>query len=294
MPDLSPEIDTFIAEFDAAIEAHMEWTRRILRCTVLHTSPGEDVLAPMAHTLCRFGRWFILNRAHFEAIDVDFSRRIEAVHQTMHDSIRSICAAVMNGSPGKNADLEAFEKSQSELLTLLARLKTLMLSNAVRHDPLTGLPLRYGVENDFALCQKDAKRNRTLLYVVMIDVDHFKSINDCYGHPVGDLALRHLADTLKRSLRSNDPLYRFGGEEFLWIMRCKSAEEADQSAQRILTAIRMTPMPVSGNEPLALTATLGVAQVGEEEDISGVIKRADLALYEGKKAGRNRHVFAKL
>lgn len=292
MPDLSPEIDTFIAEFDAAIEAHMEWTRRILRCAVLHTSPGEDVLATMAHTLCRFGRWFMVNRIHFEAIDADSTRQVEAAHRTMHDSIRSICAAVMDGNPGKSADLEAFERSQSELLTLLARLKTLTLSNAVRHDPLTGLPLRYGIENDFSLCHKDARRNHTLLYVAMIDVDHFKLVNDNHGHPVGDLALRHLADTLRQAIRSNDPLYRFGGEEFLWLMRCESAEEAEQSAQRIITAVRMAPMPIGDSEPLALTVTLGVAQVGEEEEISNAIKRADFALYEGKKAGRNRYVIA--
>lgn len=290
MPDISPEIDAFISEFDAAIEAHMEWTRRILRCAVLHTSPGEDVLAPMAHNLCHFGRWFLLNRAHFEAIDADSVQHIEAVHQAMHDAIRSICADVMTGNPGQNADLEAFEQAQSELLTLLAKLKTLTLSNAVRHDPLTGLPLRYGIESDFTLCQKDAKRNCTLLYVVMIDIDHFKRVNDNFGHPVGDIALRHLADTLKRSIRGNDPLYRFGGEEFLWLMRCKSTEEAEQSARRIVTAIRTTPVPIADGEPLVLTVTLGLAQVGEDEEMSSAIKRSDVALYEGKNGGRDRYV----
>lgn len=292
MPDLSPEIGAFITEFDTAIEAHMDWTRRILRCAVLHTSPGEDVLAPMAHTLCRFGRWFKVNRVHFEALDMDSTLQVEAAHKAMHDSIRTICTAVMNGTPGRIIDLEAYERSQSELLTLLASLKTLTLSNAVRHDPLTGLPLRYGIENDFSLCLKDARRNHTLLYIAMIDIDHFKLVNDNHGHPVGDLALRHLAGTLRQAIRSNDPLYRFGGEEFLWIMRCETAEEAEQSAQRIITAMRMAPMPVSGSEPLALTVTLGIAQVDDEEDISSVIKRADAALYEGKRAGRDRYVIA--
>lgn len=294
MPDLSADTDTFISEFDAAIEAHMEWTRRILRCAVLRTSPGEDVLAPMAHNLCRFGRWFLLNRAHFESIDANSVQHVEAVHQAMHDAIRAICADVMSGRPGQNADLITFEQSQSELLTLLAKLKTLTLSNAVRHDHLTGLPLRYGIENDFALCQKDAQRTGTLLYAAMIDADHFKHINDSHGHPVGDMVLRHLASTLKGALRSNEPLYRFGGEEFLWLMRCKSVEEAEQSARRIVTTVRTTPVPIANGESLVLTVTLGLALVGEQEEMSSAIKRADVALYEGKNGGRDRYVIDNL
>ena len=293
MPDLFPETDIFIAELDAAVEAHMDWTRRILRCSVLRTSPGEDVLAPVAHTLCRFGCWFISNRSHFDAIDAQAAQRVEAVHQTMHDAIRSICTNVLAGKPGESANLEAFEQSQSELLVLLAQFKTLFLSNAVRHDPLTGLALRYGIEHDFILCQKDARRNRSLLYVVMIDIDHFKRINDNYGHPVGDIALRHLANTMKRTLRSNEPLYRFGGEEFLWLMQCNSIDEAELSANRLLTTIRTTPIPIADGQPIMLTVTLGLAQVGEQEELSSAVKRSDVALYEGKNAGRDRYVIAK-
>jgi diguanylate cyclase len=294
MPDLSAETDSFIAELDAAVEAHMNWTRRILRCAVLHTSPGEDVLAPLAHTLCRFGSWFRSNQAELEALDAQATQRVETVHQIMHDAIRSICSNILAGQLGEQADLETFEQSQFELLNLLARFKTLIISSAVRHDPLTGLPLRYGIEHDFTLYQKDAKRNRNLLYVTMIDVDHFKHINDRYGHLVGDLVLRHLADTLKHNLRSNEPLYRFGGEEFLWLMQCKSAGEAVQSAQRLVTTIRTTPVPIPGGQPITLTVTLGVAQVGEEEELSSAIKRSDVALYEGKEAGRDRYVIARL
>ncbi len=206
------QTDSFIVEFDAAIEAHMDWTRRILRCAVLHTTPGEDVMSPVAHTLCRFGHWFRLNMEYFKELDSESTPHVESLHQAMHDAIRNICADVMNGTPGKETDLQAFEHTQSELLTLLARLKTLCISNAVRHDPLTGLPLRHGIERDFALCMKNARRNHARVYAVLIDVDHFKRINDDHGHPTGDMVLRHLADMLRLSLRDNEPLYRFGGE----------------------------------------------------------------------------------
>ncbi len=292
MPELSPETDRFIAELDAAVEAHMDWTRRILRCAVLHASPGEDVLAPHAHTLCRFGGWFSANRSHFEALDAAGTQRIDEVHQTMHDAIRDICGNVLARLPGEPSQLEAFEASQSELLGLLARFKTLILANAVRHDPLTGLPLRYGVESDYELSQKDAARHGTRLYVVMIDADHFKSINDTYGHAVGDVVLRHLADVLRRTLRGNEPLYRFGGEEFLLLTQCRIRDEAALLAERIVATVRATPAPLPGGKSLPLTVTLGLAEVAAEEELASALARADAALYDGKQAGRDRWVAA--
>ena len=292
MPDLPAETDVLVAELDAAVEAHMDWSRRILRCAILRATPGDDVLDPMAHTLCRFGAWFTANRGEFEALDPASATRLEQVHQTMHDAIRSLCTQIMAGQPGLTGDLDQFEASQAELISLLANYKTLILSNAVRHDPLTGLPLRYNVESDFALYQKEARRNRTLLYVVMIDVDHFKPINDTYGHQVGDQVLRHVANTLKQGLRGDEPLYRFGGEEFLWLLKCKSPEEARKSARRILASVGTTPVPIDNGETLRLTITMGLAQAGEMEDLSSAIKRADMALYEGKQSGRNRYVIA--
>lgn len=292
MPDLKAQTERFAEELDAAVEAHMGWTRRILRCAVLHTPPGDDVTDPQAHTLCRFGGWFEANRGHFEALDAPAARRVEAAHRTMHDAIRALCVRIKHGQPGDGSDLDTFESSQSELLGLLADFKTLILSQTVRFDALTRLPLRYSIESDFALCQNEARRNRSLLYVAMIDVDHFKKVNDTYGHLAGDQVLRHLADTLKHTLRGNEPLYRFGGEEFLWLLKCRTAEEAKQSARRVLAAVGTTPVPVSDDEILRMTITLGLARVGEDETLTNAIERADAALYEGKRSGRNRYVFA--
>jgi diguanylate cyclase (GGDEF)-like protein len=292
MPTFSSETSKFVTELDAAIEAHMEWTRRVLRCAVLRTSPGEDVLDPLAHTLCRFGCWFMQNKAQFEKLNVPNTRKIDTVHQSMHDTIRSICADVLAGRIGQSTDLEAFERTQSELINLLSEFKTQFLANAVRHDPLTGLPLRYGIENEFNLIQRISKRNHFLLYTVMIDADHFKQINDTYGHPVGDIALRHLAEILKRFNRNNEPLFRFGGEEFLLLMQCKLPDEIHVAAQRFADTVRNSPVSISEDELITLTVTLGLSRVGDNEDLASAIKRADKALYEGKMAGRDRYVIA--
>jgi len=282
----------FITDLDAAVEAHMDWARRVLRSVVLHELPEADVLAPSAQTLCQFGRWFSSNRAHFEKCHAQNTRRLEDVHHSMHDAIRSICADVQAGRPGQGADLVLFERTQSELIRLLADFKTTFLAIAARHDPLTGLLLRHDIESDFIQLQKSCKRNNSLLYAVMIDVDRFKRINDRFGHPVGDTALRHVADTLRHSVRPDEPLYRFGGEEFLLLMQCHTPEAAAAPMQRIIHAVRNSPLPLPHGDPLALTVTMGLALASDEETLSSVVERADRALYRGKAAGRDCYVFS--
>ncbi|MBI5439279.1 MAG: diguanylate cyclase [Nitrosomonadales bacterium] len=292
MPDLSPELENFITELDAAVEAHLNWTRRVMRCAVLRTMPGEDALAPLSHTLCHFGCWFVSRQSDFEKLSVQNTKRILAIHQSMHDAIRSICADVLAGRPGQSANLDVFEQAQSELIGLLAWFKTKFLANAVRHDHLTGLPLRYGLEEEFIQLQKVCKRNKSLIYLAMIDVDHFKRINDNHGHSVGDIALSHLAGTLKSNIRPGEPLYRFGGEEFLLLMQTQFHEEAVLAAERLINVVRSAPALIPPSKPLAMTVTMGLSLVGEDEELRSVVERADRALYEGKSAGRDRYVFA--
>lgn len=132
MPDFSSETSHFINELDAAVEAHLAWVRHVLRCAVLGTSPSDDVLDPLAHTICRFGRWFALNKPNFEKLDAQKAQRLDAVHQNMHDVVRAICTDLLAGRGGESADMDAFEQTQSELVNLLAEFKTKFLANAAR------------------------------------------------------------------------------------------------------------------------------------------------------------------
>ena len=291
MSSLSGKTRHFIIELDAAVEAHMDWSRRVMRCAVLRASPGEDVLANEAHMLCRFGHWFASQRSDFDKLDAQKAQQVEVVHQAMHDAIRAICANILAGQPGAASDLAVFEQSQSELTGLMASFKTQFLADAVCNDPLTGLPLRYGIEDEFVQAQKAVRREQTQLYVAMIDVDHFKRIKDQYGHSVGDSALRHLTDSLTSVLRPNEPLFRFGGEEFLMLMQCPSREAATIAAKRIVDQVRNSPM-VMGDaaEPISMTITLGLARVQPDETLDDVVARADRALYAGKHSGRDRYV----
>jgi diguanylate cyclase len=291
-PVFPPNADYFIHELDAAVGTHMGWTRRVLRCAVLRTSPGEDVLDPMAHSLCRFGRWFMSRVSDFESLNAQNTRRIEIAHRSMHDAARSICADVLAGRPGNSADMDIFEQTQTELIKMLAEFKTQFLSAAARHDQLTGLPLRFGIEEEFKKLQKLRDRYNLLLYAAMIDIDHFKNVNDTYGHQAGDIALSHVADTLKNNLRSNDALYRFGGEEFLLLMLTETPEESTATAERLINAMRGAPVTIPQNVALTLTITMGISCAEDDEQLTGLIERADRALYKGKRAGRNRYIFA--
>lgn len=285
-------MDNFIQQLDDAVETHMDWTRRVMRCAVLRISPGEDVLDPVAHTLCRFGRWFMSRESDFRNLNAQKTQRVIAVHRSMHDSIRSICENVLAGRPGNGADLDDFEQAQTELIKLLAEFKTQILANAARLDPLTGLPLRFGIEREFVKLKELRDRHSLLMYAAMIDVDHFKKVNDTYGHPVGDTALRHVANTLQRNLRHNDILFRYGGEEFLLLMLTNTAEESTAAAERLVNAVRNAPLLTPQGKLLNLTITMGISGAADDEQLGAVIARADRALYEGKGAGRDCYIYA--
>jgi diguanylate cyclase (GGDEF)-like protein len=126
-----------------------------------------------------------------------------------------------------------------------------------------------------------------LLVVMMLDLDHFKNVNDLHGHAVGDLALRHAAALLKHHCRAGEPVIRFGGEEFLALLQAANRAAAQRAVQRILQAMRDSPLRLPSGERLDLRASAGLAEVEGDESMASAIARADRALYAAKSAGRD-------
>jgi two-component system cell cycle response regulator len=126
--------------------------------------------------------------------------------------------------------------------------------------------------------------------VLVIDIDHFKKINDSFGHPVGDEVLREFAVRLASNVRAIDLPVRFGGEEFVVVMPDTELEHAHRIAERIRLHVAGSPFRVMGGEELlTVTISIGVAaSLGENDAPAPLIKRADEAMYEAKSQGRNR------
>lgn len=110
---------------DAAMQSHLEWVRRILRCAVLRTHPGQDVLNVGAHNLCHFDRWLSQNRSVLDSMDAQKAVTLELNHRVMHDAIREICVKMLAGEGGDEASLNSFETSQTLLIECLVHFKTL-------------------------------------------------------------------------------------------------------------------------------------------------------------------------
>ncbi|PYV91795.1 MAG: diguanylate cyclase response regulator [Acidobacteria bacterium] len=160
-------------------------------------------------------------------------------------------------------------------------------------DPLTGLWNRGAILEALRREIARAKRERNSVAVVMADLDHFKRINDSYGHLAGDAALRQVADRMRSSIRPYDAIGRYGGEEFLILLPGCNIPGAATVAERLMTSIAGQPVDLAG-EKLLITCSLGVASNSEapEADADWLIRAADAALYQAKSAGRDRVEFA--
>jgi len=158
-----------------------------------------------------------------------------------------------------------------------------------RTDALTGLGnRRYGLERlneEIALCN----RHRRLLSVAILDIDHFKRVNDTHGHSGGDDVLRHVAQLLRSASRSSDVLARWGGEEFLFVFPDTDLADAAQIVERFRGRLAAQPVELpSEKAEVAVTISGGAAEYQSGDTPDSLVSRADQALYRAKEEGRNR------
>lgn len=177
------------------------------------------------------------------------------------------------------------QESEARIRELEHELET--TSDLVRHDQLTGVLNRRGLEDIFAKEAARAKRHDTQLCVGMLDIDNFKKLNDSLGHDVGDQALIHLATVCRETLRPQDTVARYGGEEFIILLPETSLRDASVALTRLQRELTKKFF-LSGNEKVLITFSAGVTQITAEDTQASAIKRADEAMYKAKQSGKNR------
>ncbi|MCE9660625.1 MAG: GGDEF domain-containing protein [Burkholderiales bacterium] len=164
------------------------------------------------------------------------------------------------------------------------------LRHRARHDDLTGLLNRRAIEEGIEAQIRRSLRSGEPFSVLMLDLDHFKSVNDRFGHGVGDRALKHVAQSLKSGVREIDALARIGGEEFVALMPGATLAAVAPVADRLREQLAAHPLMLD-DKAVPVTVSIGIAQWSEAgEDMSRLLVRADAALYQAKQLGRNRVV----
>lgn len=189
----------------------------------------------------------------------------------------------------RNADLELMSEqleSKVEQRTRQLKLANKELESLANNDPLTNTFNRHGLQQHIQAAFERYRRSEEPFSIVLIDYDHFKEINDSYGHDVGDIVLLTGADLIKSGIREQDKLARWGGEEFLVLLPDTNLEGAFAIANKLKDAINAKPI----GQPIGVkvSVTGGVAQAHHKDTFETLFKRADDALYQGKQDGRNR------
>lgn len=267
-------------DIDTATSAEEAWTKlEATRYDVLVTDvvmPGADGLE-----LCRRVRsneprlytYIILVTA-----EADSTRVLEAMRAGADDYVTK---------PLNPIEVEARFIAASRVLTLQRQLET-----TARVDPLTGLRNRLALAETLADTDARSARYGHGFAVALMDLDRFKAFNDTYGHPAGDDVLRRVAEVLRRSARAGDEVYRYGGEELLWLLPEQTLERASHALERFRAAVEGLAIRHECNPPsLVVTLSAGLAAPSDANDRSSdAIKAADEALYRAKREGRNRVV----
>jgi diguanylate cyclase (GGDEF)-like protein len=164
------------------------------------------------------------------------------------------------------------------------------LQHKARHDSLTGLLNRRAMEVAIGTQMQRGRRTGETHSLLMLDLDHFKSINDRFGHSVGDRVLQHVATILQANVRQIDYVARVGGEEFLVLMPGASLDTARPAAERLREQLAADSQPIQGTS-VKLSVSIGIAQWADQsEELSRLLVRVDTALYQAKEQGRNRVV----
>lgn len=260
----------------------MEWSQKTL-FRILGNSSAEAI-----PTLGRspFGLW-IRHRAGFlfEA-SPHLARLNQAMDQIDEDLLPRLDPGV--GTNDRSEPLKALQAGVEEIAFLLNEMFQGLAGMEGGRDPLTRALNRRFLSSILSREISFANANQTPLSVLLLDVDHFKRVNDEHGHPAGDEVLRQVAEAITDNVRPSDFVFRYGGEEFLIVLVETTLQQALAVAERTRLALEERDIKIGGAERLRVTASIGAAEHGGHPDENYLIKTADAALYRAKQAGRNR------
>ncbi len=281
------DFETLSEDIKRSLGEHRKWMNKITTALVLRQPLTKlDFVAEDAHKHCQFGRWMQKLLA-----DPIFQKgsflKLEQYHEELHDRARVLIEQLNRGENVSEDLFMSFLESRDQFFYMVLEILEFSVINKHQFDPTTKLMNRRSVDallaHEVHRMQRDDGANTC---IVLGDIDHFKRVNDTYGHDAGDRMLEMVADVFHQAIRRHDTVSRFGGEEFLFIFPDMNLAETCEVVERVRKKLAEAALDYQGQQ-ISVTSSFGVTQLCPHCEIKDSIKRADIALYQAKSSGRN-------
>lgn len=285
----SEKLRTIVKELEQAVIEHSWWLHDWHRSLIFDLPINEICFSKHSYRQCRFGKWYfslpspiLCNHPGFITIDQH--------HRRLHDSAYALAVKIRHGKTISINDYENLIDKEWNFTKAVLEFKEEMLKTLFEFDPLTDILNRQAfiriLHGEYARLSRTAES----CCICMVDLDHFKSINDTYGHLAGDRVLRITAQYLNRKLRPYDSICRYGGEEFLICLPDTRLNTAKKIMNRLRIGVASLRIDLDEEKEVNITASFGIAKMVIDNPIEVDIARADEAMYAAKQGGRNRVV----
>lgn len=288
------ESRALVHRIEVAMVSHEEWMAELFRALVCGGELGEEFTAEDAHLRCHFGQWLMsLCRTDPKFNEIPLIQDIDFLHHRMHDAVRILVDYRSGGSEDATVLTGLYDEvvaKRTAFRWLVLTLNHQVCYQILHTDPLTST---YGREKLTTTLQREiaevCKNPDRESLIVMMDIDYFKKINDTHGHRVGDSVLVEVARFVKANLRPTDLIFRYGGEEFVLLLFGTSLVWAGGLLDRLRSKLSQYEISTSPLKPaISVTASFGVTRIDGNGSIVEQLERADQAMYQAKKQGRNR------
>ncbi|MCU7813568.1 MAG: diguanylate cyclase [Candidatus Thiodiazotropha sp. (ex Notomyrtea botanica)] len=280
------KIKYIIEQLDRAVENHQLWFQNIHRSLACHVPCKPEDLLPDAHRKCEFGNWYYqLDNEPFQRHD-GFTA-IEKEHLQMHVLATELLLESQNSQSSNIDKYDQFSKSVERLRMQIMSLQRELQDSMFNVDTLTSARTRSGMLTELRRQHELVKRNAFTCSIAMMDFDHFKYINDNYGHQEGDVVLKAVIRYILDSIRPFDMVFRYGGEEFLLCFPGTDLVTANFAIERLRSGIENLLIRSSTSAEMSVTVSFGMTALSNEMFIEESVHRADQALYHAKASGRN-------
>lgn len=222
------------------------------------------------------------------AVDLQRVKTIEEISPILNHVLQAT-RSMEHDSQLAHAELSNLseQSARAELEIRQLREELGRVSAEIRHDPLTGVLNRKGLDEAMAHELSHSQRQQAALCLALLDLDNFKALNDTHGHAVGDQALKQLAHLARISLRPQDSVARYGGEEFVVLMPDTELQHGVEVITRLQHSLSLQTSLLTGSQ-LNTTFSAGVAQLRPGETVQAALQRADSAMYQAKRSGKNK------